>query len=154
MVCLNQSIWWVKHPLCKLALCGSWHTPLFLQYALAHSPCSLRDEPCTSPYTTDRSSADARGGARLAEAFWQGPSLLYAQSPKLVEYLSYSTSIPHIKSLNRVKAASTELHGFQAARLGGLVKSLAVSQEEDIAVIQHVNSEALLASFLQFVKQQ
>lgn len=154
MVCLNQSIWWVKHRLCRLALCGSWHTPPFLQHALAHSPCGLRDEPCASPHTTDRSSADAGGGARFAEAFWQGPSLLYSQSPKLVEYLSYSTSIPHIKSLNRVKAASTQLHGFQDARLGGLVKSLAVSQEEDIAVIQHVNSEALLASFLRFVKKQ
>lgn len=154
MVWLNQSIWWVKHLLCRLALCGSWHTPPFLQYASAHSPCGLRDEPCTSPHATDRSSADAGGGARLAEAFWQGPSLLYSQSPKLVEYLSYSTSIPHIKSLNRVKAASTQLHGFQDARLGGLVKSLAVSQEEDIAVIQHVNSEALLASFLRFVKKQ
>lgn len=154
VVCLNQSIWWVKHRLCRLALCGSWHTPPFLQHALAHSPCGLRDEPCASPHTTDRSSADAGGGARFAEAFWQGPSLLYSQSPKLVEYLSYSTSIPHIKSLNRVKAASRQLHGFQDARLGGLVKSLAVSQEEDIAVIQHVNSEALLASFLRFVKKQ
>lgn len=120
VVCLNQSIWWVKHRLCRLALCGSWHTPPFLQHALAHSPCGLRDEPCASPHTTDRSSADAGGGARFAEAFWQGPSLLYSQSPKLVEYLSYSTSIPHIKSLNSQSSLHTAawLPGCTLGRAG------------------------------------
>ena len=154
VVCLNQSVWWAKYLLCKLALCRTWHTPHVLQYASVHSPWGLRDEPCISPYTTDHSSVDARGGARFAKAFWQGPSLEYSQSPKSVEYQSDSTSTPHIKSLNRVKAAFTELRGFQGASLGGLVKSLAVSREEDIAVIQHANSEALQASFLRFVKKQ
>lgn len=64
-----------------------------------------------------------------------------------------STSISPIKRLSRVEAASPELCGFQAATLGGPVKSPAVSQEEDIAVIQHVNSEAMLVSFLQSVKR-
>lgn len=61
-----------------------------------------------------------------------------------MEYQSHSTSIPHVNSLNRVKGASIELRGFQDVSLGGLVESLVVSQEEDIAIIQNVNSEVYI----------
>lgn len=104
----------------------------------------LWDKSCASPYTADHSSVDAREGARFAKPFWQGPSLLYSQSPKVAEYPSSGIRIPHVKGLNGVNAASTELCGFQGASWGGLVKSLAVSQEKDKAITQHVNSEALL----------
>lgn len=141
MGCVNQSIQWAKHLLCKQALCRSWHIPVF---SSMHQ--SIGSKVCETSLCTRR--------CKVCKAFWQGSSLLYSQSPKLVKYQPYSTSIPHIKNLNRVKAASTELHGFQYASLRGLVKSPAVSQEDDIAVIQHINSVALLASFLCFVRKK